>query len=209
MEAKFAEGEVWSAAERDDAFAQHVLPHVRELQRVAAAITSQRADAEDLVQDTLLSAYRAIDRFDGRFPRAWLLTILRRKQINCHRVRKPQLLADMAAADAAQKVGAGPFLPEDFVIAENLGQAVSRVIGTLPEGYQVVVRLVVFGGFSYAETAKILKVPEGTVMSRLYRARKRIRSQLSMDGSGHEQRSAVSTKRSLRALYDPEAAGEW
>ncbi|MCZ4602467.1 RNA polymerase sigma factor [Streptomyces sp. Lzd4kr] len=209
METKFAEGEVWSATERDDAFAQHVLPHVHELQRVAAAITSQRADAEDLVQDTLLSAYRAIDRFDGRFPRAWLLTILRRKQINCHRTRRPQLLPDMAVADVAQKVGVGPVLPEEFVIAENLGQTVSRVISTLPEGHQVVVRLVIFGGLSYAETAKILKVPEGTVMSRLYRARKRIRAQLAMDGSGRERMPAVGTKRSLRAPYDRQAAGEW
>lgn len=191
METKFAEGEVWSAAERGDAFAEHVLPHVHELRRVAAAITSQHADAEDLVQDTLLSAYRAIDRFDGRFPRAWLLTILRRKQINWHRTRRPQLLSDMTTADVAQKAGVGPVLPEEFVIAENLGQTVSRVIANLPECHQLVVRLVVFGGLSYAETAKILKVPEGTVMSRLCRARKRIRSQLAVAESGHEHRTAV------------------
>src|SRR5919204_17709 len=79
---------------RRQAFATYVLPEVEVLLRVALTLTAQPADAEDLVQDTLLRAYGAVDRFDGRHPRAWLLTIMRRAEINRHRRRRPQLLAD-------------------------------------------------------------------------------------------------------------------
>lgn len=64
-------------AAADTAFAKHVLPEINVLFRVARSITRHDADAEDLVQDTLLRAFRAIERFDGRHPRAWLLTIMR------------------------------------------------------------------------------------------------------------------------------------
>ena len=64
------------------------------LYRVARSITRNPTDAEDLVQDTLLRSYRAIDRFDGRHPRAWLLTIMRNAQINRVRRKRPELLRD-------------------------------------------------------------------------------------------------------------------
>ncbi|MGH4024005.1 MAG: sigma factor, partial [Pseudonocardiaceae bacterium] len=67
---------------RHKAFAEYVLPEVDVLYRVACALTSQPADAEDLVQETLLRAFRFIDRFDGQHPRAWLLTILRNAEHN-------------------------------------------------------------------------------------------------------------------------------
>lgn len=65
-----------------EAFARYVLPEIDVLYRVARSITRHDADAEDLVQDTMLRAFRSIDRFDGRHPRAWLLTIMRNAQIN-------------------------------------------------------------------------------------------------------------------------------
>jgi len=78
----------------DTAFERYVLPETELLLRVANSLTRNRADAEDLVQDTLLRAFRAIDRFDGRYPRAWLLTILRNTHINRNRRRRPELLRD-------------------------------------------------------------------------------------------------------------------
>lgn len=81
------------------AFAVYVLPQVEVLYRVARSLTGQPADAEDLVQDTLLRAFRAIEGFDGRHPRAWLLTILRNTEHNRHRRRRPVLLDDPAEAD--------------------------------------------------------------------------------------------------------------
>jgi hypothetical protein len=67
--------EPWSPKAQDNAFATYVLPEVQVLRRVPLRLTAQPADAEDLVQDTLLRAYKAIGHFDGRYPRAWLLAI--------------------------------------------------------------------------------------------------------------------------------------
>jgi len=65
------------------------VPEISVLLRVATSLTGQPADAEDLVQDTLIRAYRAVDRFDGEHPRAWLLTILRNTHVNRARRRLP------------------------------------------------------------------------------------------------------------------------
>ena len=59
------------SSEGDAAFERYVLPELEVMMRVAQSLTRNRADAEDLVQDTLIRAYKAIERFDGRFPRAW------------------------------------------------------------------------------------------------------------------------------------------
>ena len=80
--------------EREMAFRQYVLPEIDVMYRVAMSLTRNKADAEDLVQDSLVRAYKAVDRFDGRYPRAWLLTILRNTQINRTRRRRPELLND-------------------------------------------------------------------------------------------------------------------
>ncbi len=167
---------------RDKAFAEFVLPEVKILLRVAMTLTAQSADAEDLVQDTLLRAYRAIDRFDGEHPRAWLLTIMRRAEINRHRRRRPHLLddpdADLDRLTAADAVAS----PEEEVVSEGFDEVVGAALAALPDKHQQVVRLVDIGGLSYAEAAEVLDVPEGTVMSRLHRARKRIRTQLAAAG---------------------------
>ncbi|MEV7979013.1 sigma-70 family RNA polymerase sigma factor [Streptomyces sp. NPDC086519] len=167
---------------RDKAFAEFVLPEVGVLLRVAMTLTAQPADAEDLVQDTLLRAYKAIDRFDGEHPRAWLLTIMRRAEINRHRRRRPHLLddpdADLDRLSAADTVAS----PEEVVVGEHFDDVVGAALAALPDKHQQVVRLVDIGGLSYAEAAEVLDVPEGTVMSRLHRARKRIRTQLAAAG---------------------------
>ena len=80
--------------EREMAFRQYVLPEIDVMYRVAMSLTRNKADAEDLVQDSLVRAYKAVDRFDGRYPLAWLLTILRNTQINRTRRRRPELLND-------------------------------------------------------------------------------------------------------------------
>ncbi|MBC2904798.1 sigma-70 family RNA polymerase sigma factor [Streptomyces cupreus] len=165
---------------RDKAFAEYVLPEVEVLLRVAMTLTAQPADAEDLVQDTLLRAYRAVDRFDGRHPRAWLLTIMRRAEVNRHRRRRPQLL-DAPDADLDRLAGpasGGGASPEDIVVGACFDAVVDGALAALPVKHQHVVRLVDVDGLSYAEAAELLGVPEGTVMSRLHRARRRIRDRL-------------------------------
>jgi len=90
------------AGERQRRYADLVLLELPVLLRVARTMTGQPADAEDLVQDTLLRAWRALDTFDGRHPRAWLLTVMRHTEINRHRRRRPELLDDPDTARRLQ-----------------------------------------------------------------------------------------------------------
>ena len=70
--------------------------------RVARTLTGNPADAEDLVQETVIRAFSALDRFDGAHPRAWLLTILRHTNMNMHRRRRPDLVEDWAGVQGAK-----------------------------------------------------------------------------------------------------------
>ena len=163
------------------AFETHVLPEIEVLLRVARSLTRNDADAEDLVQDTLLRAYRAIDRFDGRHPRAWLLTILRNTHINRNRRRRPELLRDTDGG--VDRIGqlAGDDTT-DAMIDVAFDAEVEAALASLDEPFRAVVELVDIDGLSYAETAQRLGIPTGTVMSRLHRARGRIRDHLERAG---------------------------
>ncbi|MGH8300118.1 MAG: sigma-70 family RNA polymerase sigma factor [Steroidobacteraceae bacterium] len=176
----------------EDAFARYVLPELGVLARVAFSITHNSADAEDLVQETLLCAYRAIERFDGAHPRAWLFTIMRNTEVKRHRRRRPQLLADpvhvarLEAADPRSVVAS----PEQVVVGAEFDAVVVQCLASLPERHRQVVELVDIDGLSYAEAAEVIGVPVGTVMSRLHRARARIRQRLTAAG--------LAPKRSMR-----------
>jgi RNA polymerase sigma-70 factor (ECF subfamily) len=161
------------------AFASYVLPEVPVLSRVALSMTRNSADAEDLVQDTMLRAFRAIDRFDGRHPRAWLMTIMRNAQINRVRRRRPELLTD---PDRTNEEPADHDYQsssvEEEVVEPVFDAAVAEAFNGLAPKYRGVLELVDMGGLSYREAADVLSIPVGTVMSRLHRARKRIRNEL-------------------------------
>ena len=158
-------------------FEQYVIPEIEVLLRVARSLTRNAADAEDLVQDTLIRAHRAIDRFDGRYPRAWLLTIMRNANINRNRRRRPELLRDPDATFERMAEAAGDEQTDAFVDLE-FDIEITRALDSLSESFRAVVELVDIQRLSYAEAAEALGVPVGTVMSRLHRARKRMRDQL-------------------------------
>lgn len=162
----------------DERFAEYVLPEIDVMYRVARTLTKTSADAEDLVQDALVRAYRAIDRFDGRYPRAWLLTILRNAQINNSRKKRPELLRD--ADDTLDRFAqeGESVTPESVVVGETFDAVVEQAFFGLPDKFRQVVQLVDLEQLSYREAADALGVPVGTVMSRLHRARGRIRTQL-------------------------------
>jgi RNA polymerase sigma-70 factor (ECF subfamily) len=162
------------------AFETYVVPEIPVLLRVARSLTTSAADAEDLVQDTLLRAFRGIDRFDGAHPRAWLCTILRNTQVNRTRRRRPGLLAD-PDADPADPADTGPG-PEALAESAEFQAAVMEALAGLPARFGRVVELVDVDGLSYAEAATVLDVPLGTVMSRLHRGRARIRRQIADRG---------------------------
>jgi RNA polymerase sigma-70 factor (ECF subfamily) len=179
-----------SAEHRQEAFARYVLPEVDALLRVALSLAHRPADAEDLVQDTLLRAFRGIDGFDGAHPRAWLLTIMRNAQINRTRRRRPELLDDEDAAyeRLAATEGEGAATPEEVVVGETFDSVVADALGALPDRFRHVVTLVDVDGLSYAEAAGVLGVPVGTVMSRLHRARARMRQRLVAAGLAPRRR---------------------
>ncbi len=160
-------------------FDEFVLPEVDVLFRVAMSITRNKVDAEDLVQDTMLRAYRAIDRFDGRHPRAWLLTIMRNAQINRVRRKRPELLRD---PDVTMERVASTDVDEADVEAAVLDAVfdvdVENALNDLSQKFKEVIGLVDLAGMSYQEAADELGVPVGTVMSRLHRARAKIRESL-------------------------------
>lgn len=169
----------------NEAFEQYVLPETEVMLRVARSLTRNAADAEDLVQDTMLRAYRAIERFDGRHPRAWLLTILRNTHINRNRRRRPELLRDpdVQLDRAEQTVEADWSMRPDRFVDLEFDHEVEAALASLPPAFGAVVELVDLDGLSYAEAAEVLAVPVGTVMSRLHRGRRRMREQLRRSGA--------------------------
>lgn len=161
---------------RQEAFERHVVPELTVLLHVARTMTAREHDAEDLVQDTLLRAYNAIDCFDGSHPRAWLFTIMRNAQTNRTRRRRPELLDDPNDTDRVEADSAKS--PEKLVEERLFVEAVASALATLPRRMTEVVELIDIDGLTYPEAAAALGVPVGTVMSRLHRARRKIRARL-------------------------------
>ncbi len=164
------------------AFDTYVMPEIDVLYRVARSITRNPTDAEDLVQDTMLRAYRAVGRFDGRHPRAWLLTIMRNAQVNRVRRKRPELLRDPdTTMETLADDDSGDVGPEEIVVESEFDAAVETALTQLPDKFREVLELVDIQGLSYQETADLVGIPVGTVMSRLHRARARMRKQLEAD----------------------------
>lgn len=162
------------------AFRELVEPEIEVLLRVALTITQGPADAEDLVQETLLRAYRAIDRFDGRHPRAWLLTILRNTNANMHRRQRPGTIGDWELIRTARPAFGRAELPsaEDSFVHEELHADLDAAVRALDPRFRAALILVDVHDLSYSEAAAVMGVPVGTVMSRLSRARNRVRKAL-------------------------------
>jgi RNA polymerase sigma-70 factor, ECF subfamily len=167
---------------RQERFAAHVVPEVDVLLRVARSLTGHDTDAEDLVQETLLRAFQAIERFDGRHPRAWLLTIMRNARLNQlrrHRREHVEAEAVLERIPDAPQHGV-----EAIALAETFESSVYQAFRGLPVRFREVAELVDLDGLNYDEAARALGVPVGTVMSRLHRARRRMRAALEGTGLG-------------------------
>jgi RNA polymerase sigma-70 factor (ECF subfamily) len=174
--------------DRDTAFRELVVPEIDVLLRVALSITRSAPDAEDLVQDTLLRAYRSMNSFDGHHPRAWLLTILRNAQVNRTRRRRPALLDDPDEVVRRLSVGDDPRSdPEAVLMDRLLDQHLDAALRALPERFRLPIELVDVDELGYAEAASLLGVPIGTLTSRLSRGRKRLRAHLDRAGAWHRR----------------------
>ncbi|MFW6010081.1 MAG: RNA polymerase sigma factor [Actinomycetota bacterium] len=164
-------------------FREQVLAELDVLYRVARRLTGDANDAEDLVQDVLVRAYRAFDRFDGRYPRAWLLTILRNTHVNQLRKRRPDLLDDEVAQRLPGRGHDGRVDgTADQAFEDELDPIVRDALASLSPKHRAVIALVDLDELTYQEAADLLEVPVGTVMSRLHRARRKVRDRLEEHG---------------------------
>jgi RNA polymerase sigma-70 factor (ECF subfamily) len=166
---------------RQQQFESVALPFLDALYRTACRLTGSRERAEDLVQETYLRAYAAFPSFDGQHCRAWLFTILRNTYISQLRqaARAPTLVdLDMECATNDQCGRLACESVEDVVLAGFLSEDLERALAALPASWRMAVVLADVEEFSYAEIAQVMKCPVGTVMSRLYRGRRRLQALL-------------------------------
>ncbi|MBI2902697.1 MAG: sigma-70 family RNA polymerase sigma factor, partial [Candidatus Methylomirabilis oxyfera] len=160
-------------------FEELTVPHLAALYRFTVQRVRNAAQAEDLVQEACLKAYRCFDRFErGTDAKAWLFRILINTIMDAQRKgsREPTELAVEIGNVEAER--SHVLDPERQLMAESLGQEVQVAIEALPQDWQAVVLLSFVEGFTYKEIAKTLDCPIGTVMSRLYRARQALRHRL-------------------------------
>ncbi len=156
------------------------LPYRDQLYKTALRLTRSSEDAEDLLQETYLKAYRHYSSFQpGTNLKAWLFKILKNTFINEYRRRKlvpPQVdfaeLEETFETALAGNDNGQARTPEDELMESSLDAEVRRTLAELPHNYKVVVLLADIEGYAYKEIAEILAIPVGTVMSRLYRGRR-------------------------------------
>ena len=167
--------------EKRASFEREALVHLDTLYRVALRFTNNSADADDLVQETLLKAYRAWEQFTpGSNAKAWLLTILRHAFINEYRrrIRHPETVD----VDAIEPFAVFPEVqdddPQGAFFDRIVDDEVLRAVDGLPDAFRETLVLSDIEGLSYQEIAGILEVPVGTVKSRLFRARHLLQSKL-------------------------------
>jgi RNA polymerase sigma-70 factor (ECF subfamily) len=157
-------------------FEAEALTYLDGLYRAALRLTRVPADAEDLVQDTYLKAFRAADSFEpGTNLRAWLFTILHNAARNRVRDRaRDRVAIDSEAVDRAadRRIEGTAETPETLLLRRTLAPELQAAVDALPEAFRQAVWLRDVEEFSYAEIAAMLGIPAGTVMSRISRGRR-------------------------------------
>lgn len=168
-------------AESADQFASQVLPYARQLHAAALRLTGNSADAEDLVQETYAKAFAGFGSFQqGTNLRAWLHRIEANAFYGSYRARRrrPQEFPLDTIEPTAPERTAVASSTEEAALAHIPDPGLKRALHELPHRLAVTVYLADAEGYSYAEIARITGVPLGTVMSRLHRARRRLRARL-------------------------------
>lgn len=173
-----------TTADKQQEFQQEALPHMEVLYNFALRMTNNAADAEDLVQETYLKAYRFWDKYErGTNIRAWMFRILKNSYIN--RYRKESKAPDTVDYDEVKdfyntirEEGADPNDLQETMFGNLLDDDVTKAIADLPDEFRTVLILCDIEGQTYEEIAEFVDIPLGTVRSRLHRARKMLRGRL-------------------------------
>jgi RNA polymerase sigma-70 factor (ECF subfamily) len=174
------------ASVRRRQFEAEVLPHLDALQRTALRLTRSESDADDLVQDAVLKAYRFFDKYEsGTNIRAWLLKIL--TNVFFSKYRRNTLDGQVKALGEGDPVADGWISaasmgarrePERMMERPLLEASVARALADIPEDFRAVLVLADIEGLTYREIADAIGCPMGTVMSRLHRARRAVAQKL-------------------------------
>jgi len=183
---------------QDDQFDRLALAHRGFLMRLAKKLTGDTTSAEDLFQDTYLKAYKAFDTFEGASRcKAWLKRIMINTYINMYHRRRKVIFHQRDNKEMAQypdipvqKLPEREELNEDRILRNFVCDEIRNSLLLLPDGYRVTIILYDMLGFQYKEISEILKLPIGTVKSRLNRGRKTLREKLlgsNGNGNGHEE----------------------
>jgi len=171
--AQIAEPRMWD-------FTTGNLPYREQLYKSALRMTRSVEDAEDLIQETYLKAYKYYARFsEGTNFKAWLFKIMKNTFINSYRKKKLQPpkvdfddIQEGLEETMVTEAHASLDDPENWLMAVEMDHEVREALLSLPHDYKMVVLLADLEGFAYKEIAEILAVPVGTIMSRLYRGRR-------------------------------------
>src|SRR3954471_25042013 len=198
-------------ADRAD-FATEAMQYAPQLYSAALRMTRNRSDAEDLVQEMYLRAYRSYQTFDaGTNLRAWLFRILTNTYINAYRAKQRRPieddLGDVEDLYMYKRIGniEASRSAEDTLFDMFTDDEVKQALEDLPENFRLPVLLADVEDFSYKEIAEILDIPMGTVMSRLHRGRKAM--QRALFASATERgRLSPSPTAGLEPAPDPEAS---
>lgn len=172
-------------SEAHAAFQAEALEHMEALYNAALYMTRSPAQAEDLVQETFLKAYRFWDRYQqGTNCKAWLFRILTNTFINRNRKKQKVFtpIEDISGGDTntQQYIERSGFYgsPESTYLSRLFPDHIRQAVEGLPDNFRIPVILADLHDFSYKEIAEIMECPVGTVMSRLFRGRKRLQEQL-------------------------------
>ena len=167
-------------------FAEQAMPFMSALYSAAMRMTRNPSDAEDLVQETYLRAYRSYASFeDGTNLRAWLFRIMTNQYINTYRAKQRRPVEtdlddveDLYLYRRVGNLGALSRSAEDTLLELFTDDEVKTALEELPDAFRIPVLLADVEGFSYKEIAEMTEVPIGTVMSRLHRGRKAMHKKL-------------------------------
>jgi RNA polymerase sigma-70 factor (ECF subfamily) len=160
-------------------FRSIVMPYINDAYRLAHWLTGNRTDAEDVVQDASLRAFRAIREFAGGSARSWLLSIVRNTAYTWLRKNHPTTVVTVEDLEAVEVENIKPGdlngeTPEAALIAKVDAEQLRAAIAGLPTPFRETLVLRDIEGLDYREISEVTEVPIGTVMSRLARARRRL-----------------------------------